>query len=137
MRRCAMNFARYFWLGLGGLSIVLGAIGAVLPLLPTTPFLILGAFAFSKSSPKLEAWLLDHPRFGPAIVNWRTERAIARKAKWLATLVMVLTVVFGGLAGLSVTILAIQASIFALVLAFLWTRPEPQNPVSTKNAPRA
>ncbi|MEN3791446.1 YbaN family protein [Fulvimarina sp. MAC3] len=120
-----MKIARVFWLVVGASSLVLGAIGAVLPLLPTTPFLILGAFAFSKSSPKLEAWLLDHPRFGPAIHNWRTERAIARKAKWLASLVMVLTVVIGGLAGLSMMILAIQTGIFVLVLAFLWTRPEP------------
>ncbi|MER0237952.1 YbaN family protein [Fulvimarina sp. MAC8] len=128
-----MNAARLFWLSVGGSSLVLGAIGAVLPLLPTTPFLILGAFAFSKSSPRLEAWLLDHPRFGPAIHNWRTERAIARKAKWLATLVMVVTVLIGGFAGLSIAILGTQIAIFAMVLAFLWTRPEPRPRLSLKD----
>ncbi|MDY8110485.1 YbaN family protein [Fulvimarina sp. 2208YS6-2-32] len=123
-----MAVARFLWLVLGGSSVVLAAIGAVLPLLPTTPFLILAAFAFSKSSPRLERWLIAHPRFGGAIRNWREERAIGRKPKWLATLVMALSWGVGWGVGLSGAILAVQAAVFTVVLVFLWTRSEPTRP---------
>ena len=76
--------ARYGWLALGCLFVALGVIGALLPLMPTTIFLILAAGCFARSSPRLESWLLDHPRFGPTLRAWRRDRAIPRKAKWLA-----------------------------------------------------
>ena len=75
---------RFGWLALGFLFVALGVIGALLPLMPTTIFLILAAGCFARSSPRLEAWLLDHPRFGPTLRAWRRDRAIPRKAKWLA-----------------------------------------------------
>ena len=56
---------RYLLTLLGCIMLMLGALGAVLPLLPTTPFLLAAAACFSRSFPGLEAWLLDHPRFGP------------------------------------------------------------------------
>ncbi len=76
--------ARYSWLALGFFFVALGVIGAMLPLMPTTIFLILAAGCFARSSPRLEAWLLDHPRFGPTLRAWRRDRAIPRRAKWLA-----------------------------------------------------
>jgi uncharacterized membrane protein YbaN (DUF454 family) len=69
----------YLALGLGAL--LLGAVGIVLPLLPTVPFVLLAAFFFARSSPRLERWLVDHPRFGTHIKAWRTHRAISRKGK--------------------------------------------------------
>ncbi len=74
--------ALYFTLGLA--CIALGFIGAFLPVLPTTPFLILAAGCFARSSPRFEAWLLRHPRFGPVLAQWRARGAIPRKAKALA-----------------------------------------------------
>jgi len=76
--------ARLGWLALGFVCVALGIIGALLPLMPTTIFLILAAGCFARSSPRLEAWLLDHPRFGPTLRAWRRDRAIPRRAKLLA-----------------------------------------------------
>lgn len=68
----------------GGVMLMLGIIGIVTPLLPTTIFLILAAWCFGKSSPRLEAWMLNHPRFGPSLRRWREQGAIPRRAKWMA-----------------------------------------------------
>lgn len=69
------------WLLLGLLCVGLGLVGAFVPLLPTTIFMILAAGCFARSSPRLEAWLLDHPRFGPALRAWRAEGAIPLAGK--------------------------------------------------------
>jgi uncharacterized membrane protein YbaN (DUF454 family) len=73
--------ARIVYLVLGMVSLLLGAIGVVLPLLPTVPFMLLAAFFFARSSPRLEQWLVQHPTFGVHIQAWRTRRAISRKGK--------------------------------------------------------
>ena len=66
---------------MGLICVGLGIIGALLPLMPTTVFLILAAGCFARSSPRLEAWLLNHKRFGPTLRAWRANGAIPRKAK--------------------------------------------------------
>ncbi|WP_371515092.1 YbaN family protein [Stappia sp. TSB10P1A] len=66
---------------LGGLLVAIGVIGAFLPLLPSTIFFIGATACFARSSPSLEAWLLEHPRFGPGIRAWRDEKAIRPRAK--------------------------------------------------------
>ena len=68
----------------GWVMVALGVIGAVTPLLPTTIFLIMAAGCFARSSPRLEAWLLDHPRFGKPLRDWRAAGAISRPAKLMA-----------------------------------------------------
>lgn len=77
-----MTRALYLVLGLGFTA--LGIAGAFLPLLPTTVFLILAAACFAKSSPRMEAWILNHKQFGPLVRDWRARGAIPRKAKVLA-----------------------------------------------------
>ena len=62
---------RLIYIAIGCIAVVLGVIGIFLPLLPTTPFLLVAAWAFAKSSPRLEAWLTNHPRFGPPLRDWR------------------------------------------------------------------
>ena len=76
---------RPLWTAAGVTSLVLGAIGAVLPLLPTVPFVILATFCFARGNPAWEAKLLAHPTFGPHIRNWRERGAISRKGKLAAT----------------------------------------------------
>jgi len=75
---------RGVYLVLGWMFVALGFIGAFLPLLPTTPFVILAAGCFASSSPRLESWLLDHKRFGPTLREWRLRGAIPRKAKMMS-----------------------------------------------------
>ncbi|MFT4251413.1 MAG: YbaN family protein, partial [Caulobacter sp.] len=75
---------RGIWLAMGLACVALGFVGAVVPLMPTTVFLIMAAACFARSSPKLEAWLLDHPRFGPTLRAWRRDRAIPPTAKLMA-----------------------------------------------------
>ena len=69
---------------LGALLVALGVVGAFLPLLPSTIFFIMAAGCFARSSPTLEAWLLDHRTFGPPIRAWRENGAISRHGKMLA-----------------------------------------------------
>lgn len=72
---------RFAYLVLGWLMVALGVIGAFLPLMPTTIFLILACWFFARSSPQLEAWLLGHPRFGGALRAWNETGAVPRTAK--------------------------------------------------------
>ncbi|NJS13958.1 MAG: DUF454 domain-containing protein [Sphingopyxis sp.] len=70
----------------GWLALLLAGIGIALPLLPTVPLVILAAFCFARSSPRLEAWLMQHPQMGPHISAWRTRGAVSRRGKYAAAL---------------------------------------------------
>ena len=84
------RWLRWIWLVGGFVCLLTGIIGIVLPLLPTTPFVLLAAFCFSRGSARFEQWLLQHPRFGPMVRDWRANRAVPLRAKQLATVTMVL-----------------------------------------------
>ena len=75
---------RIFYVGLGLVCFGLGVLGAFLPVLPTTPFLLVSLWAFSLSSKRLETWLLNHRRFGPRLVAWRKERVVPLPVKLTA-----------------------------------------------------
>lgn len=86
---------RSFYLVAGLVALALGAIGLFLPLLPTVPFLILAAFCFARSSARLEAWLLTHPRYGPSILAWRDRGAISRRGKRAAYAAFAFSILLG------------------------------------------
>lgn len=115
---------RGLWLAGGVTALALGAVGVVLPLLPTVPFLLLAAFCFARSSERLHRWLLDHPAFGPPIRDWEERGAVGRKAKWIATLSMAGSVAVTSFLGMPVWAVAVQAVILFAVALFIWTRPE-------------
>lgn len=123
-----MLLVRPVWLALGLLSLAAGLAGIVLPLLPTTPFLLLAAFCFARSSPRLERWLVEHPRFGPVIKAWREHRAIPRRAKLWAVAAMAAALPLSLALGVGSTVLAIQAVVLAGAATFVLTRPEPPGP---------
>ncbi len=112
------------WLVGGFIALGLAAIGVLLPLLPTVPFLLVAAFCFARSSKRLHSWLLNHPTFGAQITSWERNGAIARPAKWLASLSMLGSVVVALLLGLGFVIVAVQSATLLAVSLFIWTRPE-------------
>lgn len=116
--------ARAIFLVLGFVFVALGFIGAFLPVLPTTPFLILAAACFARSSTRFEGWLLNHPRFGPLLKDWRSRGAIPRKAKFAALAGMIFGFTMFHLAGdpgLPLT-LAVAALMLG-GLAYVFSRP--------------
>lgn len=84
---------RLLWMLAGLVSLLVGIVGIFLPILPTTPFVLLAGFCFSRGSERLEAWMLGHPRFGPMIVAWRQNRAVPLRAKQLATVMMAISAI--------------------------------------------
>lgn len=120
-----MNVKRALFAALGCLFVALGVIGAFLPVLPTTPFLIVAAGCFARSSPRLEAWLLNHPRFGPTLRAWRERGAIPRRVKIVACLGMA-----GGYAVFfftvqpSLTLALIVAGVMLGAAGYVLTRPD-------------
>jgi uncharacterized membrane protein YbaN (DUF454 family) len=115
---------RQLYLTAGLISVALGSIGVVLPLLPTVPFMILAAFCFANSSPRLESWLLEHRIFGTHIRNWRDRRAITRRGKWAATLAFAVSCVIALLfVKLPWNLIPIAAALISG--SWIWTRNEP------------
>jgi uncharacterized membrane protein YbaN (DUF454 family) len=118
---------RAIFLIIGWIAFALGFVGIFLPLLPTTPFMLLAAFCFSKGSPKVHRWLLNLPHVGELIKDWEEKKIIRTKAKLLATLLLVPTI---SLAVMSSRMPQIGkmglVGLAAAVLAFLWSRPSAQ-----------
>lgn len=85
---------RYLLIAIGSISVVLGIIGVFLPLLPTTPFMILAAACFAKSSERFYLWVVNNKVFGATVRQWRQEKTIPRKAKWVAFFTIILSFSF-------------------------------------------
>lgn len=105
------------------ISVGIAAVGVILPLLPTTPFVLLAAFFASKGSPQFALWLEDHPKFGPAIVQWRQRRAIPTTAKLLACSMMALSWSLLVLLGSPAFVLTVSGLCLLSVAGYLLTRP--------------
>ena len=84
---------RTILISLGLLCVGLGFVGVFVPGIPTTIFLIIALWAFTKSSEKLRHWLLNHKRFGPILNNWQEHKVVPRRAKILMVVLMSLAVI--------------------------------------------
>ena len=115
---------KYLFLAAGFISMIFGFIGMFLPILPTTPFMILAAFCFSKSSEKLHKWLLSRPHIGKLITDWEKHGVIRMKAKIYSTIVIIplfsYTLIF---VNVNNWIKALLVLIALAVLSFIWSRP--------------
>ncbi|MGJ7458784.1 YbaN family protein [Halomonas sp. MA07-2] len=116
--------SRLAWSGLAYGCIGLGTAGLVVPLLPTTPFLLVAAWAAPKGSPRLARWLHEHPRLGPTLCAWREQRAVPRRAKRLALVVLLASWLVLWAGGAAPLVLALTAFLFCGVATFLLTRPD-------------
>jgi len=116
-------YRRVFFL-LGVVATALGIIGIFLPILPTTPFLLLAAWCFLRSSPRAHAWLYRQPGIGDSLRNWDQNRSISRKAKIMALSMIGLSLVF---MWMKVSYLPLKIGVSLILFSvsvFLVTRPE-------------
>jgi len=114
---------RGFWFSIGLLALAAAAAGVALPLLPTTPFLLVAAFAFARSSPRMHAWLVEHAVFGPFINDWRDHGAISVRAKIWAVVSMVAVFGLSILLDAPIIVLSVQAVVLSVVALFILSRP--------------
>ncbi|WP_404406638.1 YbaN family protein [Pelagibacterium halotolerans] len=123
---------RLGFLLLGLLMLALGITGAFLPVMPSTIFLILAAWFFGRSSPRLERWLLEHPRFGPTLRVWQEQGAVPRRAKVFACVGIALGYVLffiGAQPGVIVGV--IVAIIMGACALYILSRPTPRSKAKT------
>ena len=117
--------ARLAWLVVGFLSLSLGAIGVALPLLPTTPFILVAALAFARSSNTLHDWLVNHDVFGTLINNWQRYGAISRRAKVVSVMSMGALIAISLAAAVPVSVIVLQLVVLGIAAAFILSRPVP------------
>ncbi len=114
---------RSLWNGAGLLAVGAGLIGVALPIVPTVPFLLLAAFCFARGNPVWEQRLLDHPRYGPSLRDWRARRAISRRAKISALLAMSAGVGFTWFT-IGWPYVLISFAVLVICGSWIWTRNE-------------
>ncbi|MFY0677823.1 MAG: YbaN family protein [Neptuniibacter sp.] len=115
---------RILYLLTGYLCVLLGLIGVLLPLVPTTPFLLVAAFCFSRSSEKLHQYLITHRIFGKLILDWETYGVIPFRIKLLSTSMMLLMVSYPLIfKTFHIGLKAVVVVTILCALAYIWTRP--------------
>ncbi|GHF24090.1 hypothetical protein GCM10017044_18380 [Kordiimonas sediminis] len=120
---------RYIWILSGFTSLFLGILGIALPLLPTTPFLLLAAFCFARGSDRLRHWLVEHDIFGPPIKDWERYGAISRKGKYLAVGSLVAVILISVLLQAPYYVIYIQLGVLTCTGIFIVSRPLPPSDV--------
>jgi uncharacterized membrane protein YbaN (DUF454 family) len=119
---------RWLYLVLAYVALALGAIGVVVPGLPTTPFLLLAAWAASRGSERLHRWLYGNRYFGPPLRCWEEERAVPRRAKAVAVSLLLISWLILFWRSESLLWPLIAGMFFCGVATFLLTRPNPRGP---------
>lgn len=119
------RWMRSLFMVLGLLFLALAILGVFLPLLPTTPFLLLAAACFARSSDRLHGWMLRHSRFGPLRRDWAAQGAIRPSTKRTATVAILLSLALSfTLTRMPLLSMGAVLLVLAGVLAFIWTRPD-------------
>ena len=116
--------AKWLLVAFGWLSLGIGMLGVFLPLLPTTPFILLAAFFFSKGSERLHHWLVQHPKVGRYIRDWEAEQVVPPVGKYAATVTMIPLVSWAILTrDIPLVLELIMGVVMVGTLWFIWTRP--------------
>jgi hypothetical protein len=113
---------------MGHLFVGLALLGVFLPLLPTTPFVLLASACYLRSSERFHRVLQEHPWFGPALKNWNETRSISRKAKIMAVVTIAATMSFSLYLAPLLWVQLMLAAIGVCVSLFILTRPSPSSP---------
>ncbi len=121
---------RLVWLVVGFAALAAAFVGVALPLIPTTPFLLVAAFAFMKSSKRLHDWLMAHPVFGKLISDWRQYGAISRRTKIVSVGSMAAVIAISLLLQMPDYVLVIQAIVLTASASFIISRPVPPGEVA-------
>ena len=123
--RRARRWTRWGWWLLAYASLGTGIVGIFVPGLPTTVFVLISAWAASRGSERLHAWLMAHPQFGPVIGDWQAHGAVSRRGKWMASVTMAACalVMLWCVPLPWVKLFSIGA--MACVAVWLWSRPLP------------
>lgn len=118
------HVSRLLVLALGWILLGIGIVGLFVPLMPTTVFVLMSAFCFCKSSPKIHNWLRNHPRFGEVVCKWEDRGAIHPRIKLIASSAI------AGSFGLSVLLMKLNPIVIFLIvftggaiIAYIVTRP--------------
>lgn len=127
---------RILLLTLGWLAIVLGTLGIVLPLLPTTPFMLLAAWCFARSSPRFHHWLLWKSPFGRYLRHWQQHRAMPPEAKIRAICLIVLTFSLSLFLVHQLWVRIMLLIILAVLLLFMWRIPVVAEAADAPPSPR-
>lgn len=115
---------RRVWQATGWTFLVLAIIGAALPVMPTVPFLLVAAWAFSKSSPALRERIRQDPRYGKVIRDWQDRGVVPRMAKIWAVGAMTFGVILSAWLAMPLSVVGTQAAVCLAVAAFVISRPE-------------
>jgi hypothetical protein len=120
---------RHLYLAGGWLSLSLAFLGVFLPLLPTTPFVLLAAVCFSRGSDRLYQWLLAQPTFGPLLRDWQQYGVIRLRVKCLTTVLMVILLSYPiAYARIPLWAKSAMGLVSLSVLGFIWSRPSDDRP---------
>ncbi|NRB39704.1 MAG: YbaN family protein [Pseudomonadales bacterium] len=128
-----MTLIKALFILLGFISFALGFIGIFLPLLPTTPFILLAAFFFSKSSERFYGWLINIPTFGPMIMQWNEYGCVSQKGKIASAVAMTAVIVYFWIfREMAIPIKLAVTCIMLTVMAYVLSRPKPPQQLTAK-----
>jgi len=114
---------RYLYILGAGSFLLIGTIGVVVPMLPTTPFVLLSVWLASKGSPTFENWIRNHPRYGLVIKNWKEEGSIPLKAKIVSFFLILTSALTIYIFINNIYVIALSYTILIFVIYFIMTRP--------------
>ncbi len=127
------NDSKYrLWRLAGGGALIAGIVGLTLPILPTTPFLLMAAYGFSRGSRRIHQWIVDPESLGSGFAEWRRRGMVPASGKILVLLAMLLGFLLAWVSGIETTSLIIEGVGLVLVGGYILTRPSPSPPEAAR-----